>query len=134
MATVIANIGSEHFPAIANPQTPEGDAINGGAVGAVIGGVGINPTPNAYAGCIGVFSVNGVPLFSNTAGTGLLDLTVWGNKELVNAINATVPGVAASVNPRNRLMLQTASGVPIVIAGSANLLTALGLPAGATNN
>lgn len=136
MATVQSSKNGAHFPAIPNPSTAENNPVSGGAAGAVIGGVGINPQPNALAGCYGTLTINGVSIVSNGGTSGpYLDLTKWGNKELVNAINALVPGVTASIKaPPNLLVLQSPAGVPITIGGSANVLAALGLTAGSTNN
>lgn len=130
MTTVTGTQGVGHFPSIANPQTVNGDPVSGGAPGATIGNPGINPQPGDYAGCIGALSVNGIALSSNSAGNALVDLTTWGAKELANAISQSVPGVSALVTPRNRLQLSSAPGFQITIAGSANILTALGLTAG----
>lgn len=135
MAIVTASRGAMHFPAQANPQTPNGDPISGGAAGAVIGSPGINPEPNALAGCNGALTINGVAVSgTGDAGAGILDLVDWGLKEIVVSVNANVPGVTASITPQGRLQLASLVGVPITIAGSANVLTALGLTAGSTNN
>jgi hypothetical protein len=134
MTFVVASIGSQHFPNPPTPQTAAGDPVSGGAAGALWGLPGINPLPLATAGCIGTLSINGVGISNGNAnGLGLLDLTSVGQKEIVQLINASLGGaVVASITPQNRIALQSATGVPIVIAGSANILAALGLTAGST--
>lgn len=131
MTLVIASRGSTHFPAPPNPQTANADPISGGAPGAIIGSPGINPLPNALAGCIGTFTVNGVSIGSETENGPGLDLTQWQQQDVVHAINAALGGaVVASITPQGRIQLQSAPGVQISIGGSANILTALGFTAG----
>jgi hypothetical protein len=127
MTTVIASTGSNHFPTIANPQTIEGDAITGSPPSLAVG----TPTPLAAAGCLGALTINGVNIGGSggSAGAGLIDLTTWGNKDIVSFINGAT-NVVASVNRDGKIVLQTATGVAINIAGGATLLAALGLVAG----
>lgn len=133
MTVVVASLGAMHFPAQANPATQEGEPISGGAVGAIIGGFGLNPQPQALAGCVGLLTINGINIASGgeRRTDSQLDLTMWGLKEIVNAVNGGVAGVAASISPQGRLRLQSAPGFQITIAGAANVLAALGLTAGA---
>lgn len=128
MTQVIASIGTNHFPAIAVPQTPAGDYIPVTPPNLEAG----TPTPTAYAAVVGTLTVNGATIGGSSSGPGLVDLTNWGNKELTNAITNANVGVTASVDKNGRIVLVTAPGVPITIAGSANLLTVLGLTAGVT--
>ncbi len=131
MTLVIASLGSTHFPSPPNPQTANADPISGGAAGAVIGSPGINPQPNALAGCIGTLTINGMNIGAETENGSGLDLTKWQQQDVVHAINAALGGVVVvSITPQGRIALQSAAGVQITIGGSANVLTALGFTAG----
>lgn len=131
MTTVVASIGSNHFPCIANPQTPAGDAIVGSPAALAAG----TSTPNAAAGCIGTLTVQGVNIAGagGSAGGALLDLTIWGNKEIIAAISG-LTNVTASINRDGKIVLSTPAGVAIAVGGSAVLLAAIGLTAGNFNN
>lgn len=132
MALVIGTVGTNHFPAIGNPQTAAGDAI----IGSPASTLGIpNPQPTAAAGCLGKFSVNGFVVggAGGSSGSALLDLCTWGNKDIVTNINGSNTGIAASINQNGRIVLQSPTGMPITIAGDAATLAALGFTAGTTN-
>jgi hypothetical protein len=130
MTTVVASIGSNHFPCIANPQTPAADPIPGSPPSLAVG----TPTPAAAAGCIGALTIQGVNISGagGSNGVGSLDLTTWGNKDIIAAING-LTNVSASVNRDGKISLSTPTNVPIVIAGNATVLAALGLTAGNYN-
>lgn len=131
MTTVISKSTAQSFP---QPEVPAGTGgTNSGTLG-----TGMN-MPNTLAGAYGAFSINGVALGAggqglNTPGA-LLDLTQWGLQQLMAQINQTMGGPLAPVTATTsagRLLLTSPPGVPIVIAGSAAILTCLGLVAGTT--
>ena len=128
MTLVIATTGSNHFPTIGNPQTPEGDAIVGSPASLAVG----TPTPTASAAVLGALTINGLNIGGSggSAGAALLDLTTWGQKEIVNFINQSPLGINAFIDRNARINLQSATGVAINISGSATMLAALGLVAG----
>jgi len=128
MTLVIATTGSNHFPTIGNPQTPAGDAIVGSPASLAVG----TSQPTSPAAVLGALTINGVNIggAGGSSGVSLLDLTTWSNKDIVNYVNNANTGVQASVNRNGAIVLQTATGVAINIAGGATVLAALGLVAG----
>lgn len=130
MTILVATKGAQHFPA---PENPPG---SGGSSGATLGSG--YPAPSAFAGILGLFTINGFPLGAGGGGLGtagaLLDLTQWGLGNIISQINGTTSGpianVTASSGPPGALELASPPGVPIVIAGAAGVLKALGLTAG----
>lgn len=131
MTIVVATKAAQHFPA---PENPPG---SGGSSGQTLAGTGY-PAPGALAGIIGLFTINGFPIGAGGGGLGtpgaLLDLTQWGLGNIISQINGTNTGaianVSASSEPPGALELSSPPGVPIVIAGAAGVLKALGLTAG----
>lgn len=130
MTIVVATKAAQHFPA---PENPPG---SGGSSGATLGSG--YPAPGALAGIFGLFTINGFPIGAGGGGLGtpgaLLDLTQWGLSQIISQINGTNTGAIANVSaataPPAALELSSPPGVPIVIAGVAGVLKALGLTAG----
>jgi hypothetical protein len=107
----------------------------------VITSSGLTPAMQAYpapGAAAGAFSINGYPLGAGGGGLGTsnatLDLSQWGLAQLEAQINQTqsggLVGVTATTGPQGRLQISSPAGVPIVIAGAAAVLIALGLTSG----
>ncbi len=123
MGTVFAARGSGHYPCPGNPQTSQGEAVAGTAAAAVASN-SLPSNPTTFAGAIGTLTINTV---SRT-----IDLTQWGARQVVEWINANVPGVVASISPFSNRIQLISSTVQIVISGDAAVLYCLGLSAGTT--